>query len=106
VEGDQGRYAGESEQDRVGSQRRPIAYTTLPGLRMLLGSRVRLSVRMRSSATASFTAGRRSRFITPIPCSAEIEPPNLATMPCTTALISFQRARNASLSAPTGWLTL
>src|SRR5262245_24198375 len=81
-------------------------YNTLPGLRMPLGSSVRLSVRIRSYATGSFTLGRRSRFITPMPCSAEIEPPCLATTPKTAALTSPQCERNSALSAPTGWATL
>ena len=46
---------------------------------MPFGSSVRLSVRIRSSATGSFTLGSRSRFITPMPCSAEIEPPYFCT---------------------------
>ena len=50
--------------------------------------------------------GRMSRFITPTPCSAEIEPPNFFTTANTTALTSSQRARNSSLSAPTGCVTL
>ena len=36
---------------------------------------------------------RRSRFITPMPCSAEIDPPYFATILCTSAFTSSQRAR-------------
>ena len=50
-------------------------HSTLPGLRMPLGSSMRLRPRISSSATGSLYSGRMSRFITPTPCSAEIEPP-------------------------------
>jgi hypothetical protein len=53
-----------------------------------------------------FTLGSRSRFMTPTPCSAEIEPPNFFTTAKTAVFTSFQRARNSARSAPTGWLTL
>ena len=58
---------------------------------------MRLSPRMRSSATGSFTVGNRSRFITPMPCSAEIEPPYFFTTAKTAALTSSQRLRKSCI---------
>ncbi len=59
-----------------------------------------------ANSTGDLISGIRSRFSRPIPCSALIEPPNFSTMSNTASLTSSHRARNASLSAPTGWLTL
>jgi hypothetical protein len=56
-----------------------MGYTTLPGLRMSLGSRARLSVPISSRATGSLNCASALRFITPMPCSAEMEPANFAT---------------------------
>src|SRR5262249_6600487 len=84
----------------------PRHHSTLPGLRMPLGSSACLSVRIRSSATGSFTGGRRSRLRRPMPCSAEIDPWSDVTISCTRALTAPHCARNSALSAPTGWLTL
>src|SRR5690242_3335720 len=80
--------------------------STLPGLRIPFGSSMRLSPRISSSATGSFTFVSESRLSLPMPCSAEIEPLYLSTILLTASLISPQRARNCALSAPTGWLTL
>ena len=82
------------------------ASSTLPGFRIFFGSRVCLIARMTSIVVLSFTFGSRSRFSWPIPCSAEIEPFRSITSPCTMALISSQRAKNAFVSAPMGCETL
>src|SRR5246127_4076723 len=75
---------------------------TFPGFNIPFGSSRRLRLFIRSSATVSFTVGNRSRFITPTPCSAEIEPPYFFTTAKTVALTSSQRLRNSTLSAPAG----
>src|SRR5205085_11963373 len=91
----------------VGDRRdREFAHRTLPGFKIPFGSSVRLSARISSIATGSFTLGNRSRFITPMPCSAEIEPPYFSTTSNTTLFTSCQRSRNAALSASTGCATL
>ena len=70
------------------------------------GSSIALMPRISSIATLSFTSGSSSRFSTPMPCSAEIDPPIRSTMANTTALTSCQRARKSAVLPPTGWLTL
>src|SRR5580704_2257592 len=80
--------------------------STLPGLRMPFGSSRCLRSRISANATGSFTDGNRSRLTTPMPCSAEIEPPYFFTTANTTALTSSQRRKYSALSAPTGWVTL
>src|SRR5579864_7890976 len=83
-----------------------FSYSTLPGLRIPFGSSRCLRSRISENATGSFTDGSRSRLTTPMPCSAEIEPPYFFTTAKTTALTSFQRCKYSALSAPTGWVTL
>src|SRR4051794_22680386 len=91
----------------VGDRRdREVAHNTLPGFKIPFGSSVRLSARISSIATGSLMVGNRSRFMTPMPCSAEIEPPYFSTTSNTTMFTSCQRARNSSLSASTGCATL
>src|SRR5580692_664270 len=80
--------------------------STLPGLRIPLGSSRCLRSRINANATGSFTDGNSSRLTTPMPCSAEIEPPYFFTTANTTALTSSQRFKYSALSAPTGWVTL
>src|SRR5947209_7608710 len=82
------------------------AHSTLPGFMMPSGSSIALISRINCIATLSFTRGSSSRLSTPMPCSAEIEPPIRRTISNTTALTSCQRARNSAGSLPTGWLTL
>ena len=53
-------------------------------------------------ATGSLIGRQKSRFMMPMPCSAEIEPPYFSTTSNTTSLTSSQRSRNSALSAPTG----
>src|SRR5579871_2853304 len=94
--------------DRRDCQRRSKrgVHNTFPGFMMPSGSSMALMARISSIATLSFTSGSSSRLSTPMPCSAEIEPPIFSTMSKTTALTSCQRARKSAGSAPTGWLTL
>src|ERR1700722_1558257 len=68
-------------------------YSTLPGLRIPFGSSRCLKSRISAHAPGPFTDGSRSRLTTPIPCSAEIEPPYFLTTANTTALTSSQRCK-------------
>ena len=70
------------------------------------GSSIALKLRINSIATLSFTSGSSSRFRTPMPCSAEIDPPIRSTIANTTSFTSCQRAMKSSVLPPTGWLTL
>src|SRR5579863_10409166 len=81
-------------------------YSTLPGLSIPFGSSRCLRSCISANATGSFTDGSRSRLTTPMPCSAEIEPPYFLTTAKTTALTLSQRCKYSALSAPTGWVTL
>src|ERR1700686_3606360 len=81
-------------------------YRTLPGLRIPFGSSRFLRPLISANPTGSFPDGNRSRLTTPMPCSAEIEPPYFLTTAKTTALTSSQRCKYSALSAPTGWVTL
>src|SRR6266567_740232 len=65
-------------------------HSTLPGFMMPNGSSIALS----------------ARISTPMPCSAEIDPPNRSTISNTTALTSCQRPMKSAVSPPIGWLTL
>ena len=61
--------------DRAAPDARPCgSQRTLPGLSVLFGSSAVLKRRITSIATASLTVGNKSRFSTPMPCSAEMEP--------------------------------
>src|SRR5882757_399060 len=81
-------------------------HNTLPGFMMPCGSSIALMPRISSIATLSLTSGSSSRLSTPMPCSAEIDPPMRSTIANTTALTSCQRARKSSDLPPTGWETL
>src|SRR5450631_219540 len=81
-------------------------HSTLPGFMMPSGSSNALNDRISEIATLSLTSGSSSRLSTPMPCSAEIDPPIRITIANTTALTSCQRSRKSVGSAPTGWLTL
>src|SRR5260370_39055317 len=81
-------------------------HSTLPGFMMPSGSSIALIDRISSIATLSLTSGSSSRLSTPIPCSAEIDPPIRSTMSNTTPLTSSQRARKSPVSAPPGCPTL
>src|SRR5665213_2676112 len=81
-------------------------HSTLPGFMMPKGSSIALMARISSIATLSLTSGSSSRLSTPMPCSAEIDPPIRSTMSNTTALTSCQRFMKSAASPPTGWLTL
>src|SRR5204863_1683717 len=81
-------------------------HSTLPGFMMPCGSSSALKLRISSMAVLSFTSGSSSRLSTPMPCSAEIEPPMRSTMSNTTLLTSCQRAMKSAVLPPTGWLTL
>src|SRR3954447_12734718 len=83
-----------------------FVHSTFPGFMIPSGSSIALICRISSIAVLSFTSGNSSRLSTPMPCSAEIEPPKRSTIANTTAFISCQRARYSALSAPMGWLTL
>src|SRR5882757_4739015 len=61
-------------------------HSTLPGFMMPRGSSMALMPRISSIATLSLTSGSSSRLSTPMPCSAEIEPPIRVTMANTTSL--------------------
>src|SRR5581483_4921148 len=78
-----------------------LAHSTLPGFMMPWGSSIALTARISSIAVLSLTSGSSSRLSTPMPCSAEIEPPIFMTMSNTTLLTSCQRARKSAPSAPT-----
>src|SRR6185312_15316682 len=92
--------------DRGDDERGRFAHSTLPGFMMPLGSSIALNARISSIAVLSFTSGNSSRLSTPMPCSAEIEPPILSTMSNTTLLTSCHRFMKSAVSPPTGWLTL
>src|SRR5262249_23444267 len=81
-------------------------HSTLPGFMMPCGSSIALTARISSIAVLSFTSSSSSRLSTPIPCSAEIDPPIRITMSNTTALTSCQRPRKSAASTPIGWLML
>src|SRR6266566_7296126 len=81
-------------------------HNTFPGFMMPCGSSIALTCRISSIATLSLTSGSSSRLSTPMPCSAEIDPPILSTMSNTTALTSCQRPRKSAVLPPIGWLTL
>src|ERR1700692_4323921 len=53
-----------------------IVHSTLPGFMMPKGSSIALNDRISEIATLSLTSGSSSRLSTPMPCSAEIAPPN------------------------------
>src|SRR5262245_32395769 len=88
------------------SDRGGRVHSTLPGFMIPLGSSSALKLFISSIATLSFTSGSSSRLSTPMPCSAEIEPPMCSTMSNTTLLTSCQRAMKSAVLPPTGWLTL
>src|SRR6266567_3457486 len=81
-------------------------HSTLPGFMMPCGSSIALSERISSIATLSLTSGSSSRLSTPMPCSAEIDPPIRSTISNTTALTSCHLPRKSAVSPPTGWLML
>src|SRR5262249_1634377 len=85
---------------------RKSTHSTFPGFMIPCGSSIALIDRISSIAVLSFTSGSSSRLSTPMPCSAEIEPPMRSTISNTTAFISCQRARKSAVLAPIGWLTL
>src|SRR5580700_9488952 len=93
------------DRERRGRDRH-FCYSTLPGFMIPCGSSIALMPRISSIATLSLTSGNSSRLSTPMPCSAEIDPPIRSTISNTTALTSCQRARKSAALAPTGWLTL
>src|SRR6185437_9572834 len=82
------------------------SHRTLPGFMIPSGSSSALMERINSIATLSFTSGNSLRLSTPMPCSAEIDPPIRSTISKTTAFTSCQRARKSEALAPIGWLTL
>ncbi len=65
-------------------RRLPCAHSggsSLPGLRMPLGSSAALIARIAASSAALRLQWSQSRFSVPMPCSAEIEPPKSCTTP-------------------------
>ena len=81
------------DRERRGRGCQRHAYSTLPGFMMPDGSSIALMPRISSIATLSLTSGSSSRLSTPMPCSAEIDPPIRSTIANTTALTSCQRSR-------------
>jgi hypothetical protein len=53
-----------------------------------------------------FHQGSKSRFTTPMPCSAEIEPPYLIVAKWTAVFTPLLCSRNLTVSLPAGWMTL
>src|SRR5205823_15058130 len=83
-----------------------LTHNTLPGFMMPSGSSIALMLRISSIATLSLTSGSSSRLSTPMPCSAEIDPPIRSTIANTTSLTSCQRNMKSAVLPPMGWLTL
>ena len=81
-------FTGRCDRERRGGGCQSHAYSTLPGFMIPSGSSKALMARINSMATLSLTSGNSSRLRTPIPCSAEIDPPIRSTISNTTALIA------------------
>ena len=78
---------------------RPLRRDDFPRIEDVVGIERALQRAHEVDLDGALVARSWSRFCTPMPCSALIEPPNSCTMSCTMRWISSQRARKAALSS-------